>query len=163
MPAPDDKQGSTSQDILKPPFDQALHLGLKPYAEFEKKMSPLFARISADERERFLRDIYSLAAKKVLMDNARADAENLAQWMAEAADIIQSATPHMEAASQNLLKAADALPAESGARKELDGIIERFEHFQRGLTDQGQQLARRAGKLRNLEHKDISIRSDTPS
>jgi hypothetical protein len=163
MSAPDDKQDGTPQNILEPPFDQALHLRLKPYAEFKEKMSPLFARISSEERERFLRDIYRLAAKKVLMETARADAENLAQSMAGAAEMIQSATPHMEAASQNLLKAADALPPESPGRKELDGIIERFQDFQRGLTDQGQQLARFAGKLRNLEGKDISLRSDTPS
>src|SRR5260370_2439699 len=121
MSAPDDKQGGTPQNMLEPPFDQALDLGLKPYAQFWEKMSPVFPRISSEERERYLRDIYKLAAEKVLMETGRADVENQAQWMAKAAEMIQSATPHMEAASQSLLKAADALPPESQGRKELDG------------------------------------------
>ena len=89
MSVPDDKQTSTPQDILKPPFDLALHLGLKPYAEFEKKMSSVIERITADERERFLRDIYRLAAKKVLMETARDDAENLARQLSEEAEKLQ--------------------------------------------------------------------------
>ena len=67
-----DKQESIAQDILKPPRDLALRLGLKPYAEFEKKMSPLFARITSDERQQFLRNIYRCAAEKVLMERTRA-------------------------------------------------------------------------------------------
>jgi len=43
MSARNDEQESISQDILEPPRDLALRMGLKPYAEFERKMSPLFA------------------------------------------------------------------------------------------------------------------------
>ena len=163
MPAPDDKQGSTSQDILKPPFDQALHLGLKPYAEFEKKMSPLFARVSAEERERFLRDIYSLAAKKVLMETGRDDAENLARQLSEEAEKLQSASQHMEAAEQSLLKAASALPHGYQGRVESETIALQFHDIKQSMADEAQDLARYASVLRNVEGKDISVRSDTPS
>jgi hypothetical protein len=163
MSVPDDKQTSTPQDILKPPFDLALHLGLKPYAEFEKKMSSVIERITADERERFLRDIYRLAAKKVLMETARDDAENLARQLSEEAEKLQSASRHMEAAAQSLLKAASALPHEYQGRLESETIASQFHDIEQSMADKAQKLARYASVLRNLEGKDISVRGDTPS
>jgi len=163
MSAPEDKRESISQYVLQPPYDQALQLGLRPYAKFEKKMSPLFARISSDERDGFLRDIYRLAAEKVLMETGRTDAENQAQWLAEEAEMVQSATPHIEAASQSLSKAADAMPHESPGRLELERIVSQLHDIKRRLADKGQELARFANVLRSLEGKDVAVRSASPS
>jgi len=163
MSAPEDKRESISQYVLQPPYDQALQLGLRQYAEFEKKMSPLFARISSDERDGYLRDIYRLAAEKVLMETGRTDAQNQAQLLAEEAEMFQSATPNIEAASQSLSEAADALPQEFPGRVEVEGIVAQLRDIKQRLTDKAQELARFANVLRNLEGKDIAVRSASPS
>ena len=118
--APSDKQDSIAQDILKPPRDLALRLGLRPYAEFEKKMSPLFARITSDERQQFLRNIYRCAAERVLMETSRAHAENLGREFEQAAENMQVATSHIETGSQYLRKAG------------VEGIVSQLQNINRG-------------------------------
>jgi hypothetical protein len=159
VPARNDKQESIAQDILEAPRDLALRLGLKPYAEFEKKMSPLFARIASDERQQFLRNIYRCAAEKVLMERSRADAENLAREFEQAAEKMQPATPDIETASQNLTKAGDAL-AHGFAELErlvIERIVSQSQNVNRGVEDKRQQLVRHAGALRNLTGKEITV------
>lgn len=163
MSAQDDKRESLPQDILKPPLDRALGLGLKPYAEFETKMSPLFERISSDERDRFLRHIYQLAAEKVLIENSRVDAENQARDLEEEATKIQSATPPMENASQQLSEARDALPQESTDRSKIEKIISQLHSLDQSLTERSLKLTRLAKELRNLKGKEIDVMGGSPS
>jgi len=163
--ASSDKQDSIAQDILKPPRDLALRLELKPYPEFEKKMAPLFARITSDERQQFLRNIYRCAAEKVLMERSRADAENLAREFEQAAEQMQAAIPDVETASQNLTKAGDVLAHEfvELERLEIEGVVSRLQNGNRGMEDKVQQLVQRAGALRNLTGKEITVMKAFPS
>jgi len=161
--APGDEQERTSQDILEPPRDLALRLGLKPYPEFEKKMLPLFARITSDERQQFLHTIYRCAAEKLLMETSKAGAENLAREFGQAAEK-QSATPHIEAALQNLTKGRDALVHEfAEQRLQVEGIVSQLQNVNRGVEDTRQQLVRRASALRNLAGKEITVVKAFPS
>ena len=159
-----DKQESIAQDILEPPRDLTLRLGLKPYAEFEKKMSPLFARITSEERQQFLRNIYRCAAEKVLMETSKAGAENLAREFEQAAEKMQAATPHIETALQDLTKAGDALAhgfAELN-RLEVEGIVSQLPNTNRGMEDNRQRLVRHASALRNLTGKEITVMKAFP-
>jgi len=70
-------------------------------------MSPLFARINPGERPRFLRDIYRLAAEKVLRETASTDARILPGDFEQAAEKNAVGPPLIEAALQNLTKARD--------------------------------------------------------
>src|ERR1700720_2678815 len=159
MSAPNDKRDSSPADVLEPPFDLALRLGLKPYAEFEEKMSPLFARINPSERQRFLRDIYRLAAEKVLRETARNDVENLARQLMSEAEELLSATSNIKDASQSLLKAADVLPEKNLGRLAVEGVVSQLHAIMQRLVDKAEDLARFVDILRNLEGKEITITS----
>jgi hypothetical protein len=163
MSVPNDKQDSATREVLEPPYDKALQLGLRPFAEFKEKVSPLFARIPADESQQYLQHIYGLAAKKVLMEAGRSEAENHAHCLAEEAGVFQSAIPNIELAAQSLSKAADALPQDFPARMEIMDILSQLLDIKRRVVDKGQELARFADVLRNLEGKDIAVRSASPS
>lgn len=148
---------------MKPPFDQALQLGLRPYAEFHEKMSPLFRRINSHERDGYLRDIYRLAAEKVLIEKGKTDAGDQACEFAEEAEKVQSATAHIEDASRSLLEAAGALPYEFPGRSEVKELASQLHDLGRRLADKGQELTRFAGELRTLHGKNVTVSRASPS
>ena len=159
-----DKQESIAQDILEPPRDLTLRLGLKPYAEFEKKMSPLFARITSEERQQFLRNIYRCAAEKVLIETSKAGAENLACEFEQAAEQMQAAIPDVETALQNLTNTGDVLAHEfvKLERLEIERLFSRLQNGNRGMEDKRQQMVRHVGALRNLTGKEITVMKALP-
>lgn len=40
----------SSQEILEPPYDQAVRFGLRPYSDFAKELGPAFSRVAPGER-----------------------------------------------------------------------------------------------------------------
>jgi hypothetical protein len=83
--------------------------------------------------------------------------------IAKDAATVQNATSHIEAASQSLLAAAEALPPEFAARSEVENVISHLSAIERKLKDRQQELSRFASTLEDLKGKEISVRTDSDS
>jgi hypothetical protein len=162
-PASIEKKEIAAENVLQPPYDLALQLGLRSYGKFESKMSPLFARVSSDERERFLHQIYRLAAQKVLMETSRADAKNQAQLLTQEAEAGRRKSGQIEVAIENLLAASNAQSQESPERSEVAGIILQLRDLKRRQEERQQSQTKGASELQNLEGKDVTVSSGAPS
>jgi hypothetical protein len=90
----------------------AIKLGLKPYAEFEQIVSPVLARVSPKSRSRLLREIYGLAARKVLMDGSIKGAEEEVKVFRQRRRRVEWARTHIQNAWNALLKAESRFPQE---------------------------------------------------
>lgn len=158
-----DLQDGSVEDVLKPPYDQALKLGLKPYGEFHEKMSPLFARIRPEERDGHLRNIYRLAAEKVLIDKGKTDIEDQARELDEDAKKLESASADVKDAALSLLKAVDVLPREFPGRSEVEQLANLVNDLGQDLAHRGLDRARYASAFRNVGSKGVVVSADSRS
>jgi small-conductance mechanosensitive channel len=127
-------------------------------------MSPLFTRVTSHKRERFLHQIYRLAAQKVLMETSRTDAENQARQLAQEAEAVESESAQIQPALRGLFAALDAQPQESPERsEELEGIVSEMRDLEQRQEARRQALIRAANELQNLEGKDVTVSSDASS
>jgi hypothetical protein len=158
-------RGAGPQNVLEPPYDLALRLGFTSYSKFAEKLAQEFKRVTADERERFTRNIYRFAAGKFLRERARTDVANQANEMLQESRKIQSALRDIDKAMQNLSAAIDTLPEGSKVSDSLKQIVYLLDDIRHSQTKMQQDLARFAQELPQLarEGREITMRGDSPS
>lgn len=74
----------------------AARLGLRPYTDFEKIMTPLFKRIAPEERDRVVQQLYELAGEKLVMDQQKKGIEKQAQALKTEFDVSSAMVRSLE-------------------------------------------------------------------
>lgn len=110
----------------------AIELGLKPYAEFVRGISPMLARIPPRKRKSLLDDIYELATQKVEMEGLKRGVEDQGVEHRRRRIGLARTRAHIKTAKKELL---DAQSSYAGQGEDLGivQVIARLDEMNRDL------------------------------
>jgi hypothetical protein len=120
----------------------AAHLGLKPYEEFERFITPFARRLTPSDRKNVLEKVYALMVEKVIRESDKKEFTSKEQVFAEQWKSIHSTRAHINRAIEELLAAEGSLHQDLPKWIDVKPIIAMLEEFDTELLDNENRLKR---------------------
>jgi len=128
-------------------IELASQLGLKPYEEFERALSPLLKRLPTEQLSEILKKIYLLAAEKTIDECDRKETLEWAQELQRRRQSVSACRTHLKTATDELLAAQTKFHPELPKWLDVAPMVEQLKRLDTFLADKETLLNRFAGVL----------------
>jgi hypothetical protein len=132
-------------------YELATRLGLQGYAEFEKEVSPLLARLDPQMQKQLLDKMYALAATKMLMEFAKTGFHEQETVFREQAGSVRQTRDHFRTAVSELLAAESSFHKNLPRWFDVRPMIAKLQELDHELEDNERLLDQLATHLTHPE------------
>lgn len=128
--------------MAAPKYEIEIQLGLKPFGEFERVLSPILPkRIPEAKRKKLLKQVYDLAAQKVRMEGAKRGVQWQAKFFRGNRLKMRRARAHLQIAVREIKAAYSIYPQELIKFFDLKEIVASLDKLRQDIQNSEQEYS----------------------